>query len=49
MEKFSLDKIPKVDYLLYDELINEDKRSFEEYIKFFQNFVDNLNEDNNKK
>ena len=49
MEKFSLDKIPKVDYLLYDEKINEDKKSFEEYIKFFQNFVDNLNGDNNKK
>ena len=49
MEKFSLDKIPKVDYLLYEEGINEDKKSFEEYIKFFQNFVDNLNVDNNKK
>jgi DNA primase small subunit len=49
MEKFSLDKIPKVDYLLYDEIINEDKKSFEQYIKFFKNFVDNLNEENNKK
>lgn len=49
MEKFSLDKIPKVDYLLYDENINADKKSFEVYLNFFQNFVDNLNEDNNKK
>lgn len=49
MEKFSLDKIPKVDYLLYDDLINQDKISFEEYIKFFHKFVDNLSKDNIKK
>ena len=49
MEKFSLDKIPKVDYLLYDDLINQDKISFEEYIKFFHKFVDNLNKYNIKK
>jgi len=49
MEKFSLDKIPKVDYLLYDDLINQDKISFEEHIKFFHKFVDNLSKDNIKK
>ena len=47
IEKFAFDKIPKVDYLIEYENIDEKER-FEEYIKYFENFVKNINEDNNE-
>ena len=45
IEKFEFDKIPKVDYLIEYEN-NDDKKRFEQYIHFFENFVKNINEDN---
>ena len=47
IEKFSLDKIPKVNYLIYDEEDNEDKEYILQYEEFFKNFVENLNKNNN--
>ena len=46
LEKFAFDKIPKVDYLIEYEN-NDEKNSFLKYINFFENFVQNINENNN--
>lgn len=48
MQKFSFDKIPKVDYLI--EYENKDENEiFFEYINYFENFVKNLNDDKEEK
>lgn len=47
MEKFSFDKIPKVDYLIQYEN-NDEKERFEEYVQYFENFVKKINEENNE-
>ena len=46
LEQFAFDNIPKVDYLIEYEN-NDEKNSFLKYINFFENFVQNINENNN--
>ena len=43
LEKLNLDKIPKVDYLIESKNKKENE-IFSQYIKFFENFVKNINE-----
>ena len=45
LENLTIDKIPKVEYLIeYGN--NHEKELFSKYITFFENFVKNINEDN---
>lgn len=47
LEQFEFDKIPKIDYLIEYEN-NDEKERFTEYITYFENFVKNLNKNNNE-
>jgi DNA primase small subunit len=46
LEKFSFDKIPKVDYLIENENKSEEN-SFLKYLNYFKDFVNHINENSN--
>ena len=48
IQKFSFDKIPKVDYLVEQEN-NDEKDIFYKYVNYFENFVKKINDDNEEK
>lgn len=48
IQKFSFDKIPKIDYLVEYEN-NDEKDIFYKYVNYFENFVKNINDDNEEK
>ena len=46
LEKFSFDKIPKVDYLIENENKDEEN-NFLKYLNYFKDFVNHINENSN--
>lgn len=48
IQKFSFDKIPKIDYLVEHEN-NDEKDIFYKYVNYFENFVKSINDDNEEK